>query len=78
VDVVRSIGADHVIDYKKQDYTQIGQEGRFLRSSIPRLHAYSYFVPRRLFLSDGQAADGQAQVVAAALVVFSGLEGEEL
>jgi NADPH:quinone reductase-like Zn-dependent oxidoreductase len=68
VDTARSIGADHVIDYKREDFTQSGQRYDLILAA----NAYhSIFDYRRALSQDGiyvMAGGGMAQVFQAMLL----------
>lgn len=50
VDLARSLGADHVVDYTRQDFTQIDQTFHFVFDAVGKA---SYFRCRRLLLPQG-------------------------
>jgi NADPH:quinone reductase-like Zn-dependent oxidoreductase len=56
LDLVRSLGADHVLDYAAEDFTQIGETFDFVFDAVGKT---TFFSCRRLLKSDGifSAAD---------------------
>src|SRR5271170_7271106 len=62
LDTVRSIGADHVIDYTREDYTQTGQRYDVIIDAVGShslLENLRALTPNGIFVIVGGASDGQ-------------------
>ena len=61
VDMVRSIGADHVVDYTREDFTESGQQYDFILDNVGNhslSHARAALTPNGTLLANGAPVSG--------------------